>query len=196
VVPLLSAFSALKLEYNITSGTTSLNFTEAYSTVYASPTTYKIDLEYVASGANFNSTAWILRNGTALAVDQEGYNLTGSASQSIVDGLLAGFSAEIQLGSELSQFTSSQSFHSNGNSTVTLGTNTFTVTNYVANTLPQTVTACGITTTLTGYSLSVGEPQGSSFELVTYAQLAGTTISGGIATEFAYSIQIVSLTVA
>jgi hypothetical protein len=145
-----------------------------------------------------NSTAWILRsNGSAIAIDEAGYNLTSSITGSLVVGLFAGFSAEIQAASQLSTYTSNQYFKSTGTSSVTLGTNTFTVTNYVANTLPQTITPCnGSPTTLTNFALSVGTPSGSSTKLVTYLAIAGSDTINGVATPYNTVIKVVSLTVA
>jgi hypothetical protein len=196
-VPLLSAFSALKLEYNVTSGSQAESFTESYSTVYASATTFKIDLSFQSNAQNMNSTAYILRNGTAIAINEAGENLTGSITQEMVVGLFAGFSAEIEAAAQLPTYTAPQYFHTTGTSSVTLGTNTFTVTNYVANTLPQTITPCnGAPSTLTSFSLSVGVPSGSSTKLVTYLQIAGSSTSAGVVTSFNSVIRVVSLTVA
>jgi len=165
--------------------------------VYASATTYKVDVQLNGDGISMNSTAWILRNGTALAVDELGNNETGAAGQQLVGNLFAGFTAEIQAGSELSQYTASPGFHSDGNSTVTLGPSTFTVTNYVANSLPLTEAACGATTVITSFNLSVGEPQGSGYELVTFIQFDASVTGSGIPTSaVGYVIQIVSVTVA
>ena len=121
----------------------------------------------------------------------------GAAGQQLVGNLFAGFTAEIQAGSELSQYTASPGFHSDGNSTVTLGPSTFTVTNYVANSLPLTEAACGATTVITSFNLSVGEPQGSGYELVTFIQFDASVTGSGIPTSaVGYVIQIVSVTVA
>jgi hypothetical protein len=197
-VPLLSAFSALELQFNGTSGGTPSSITESYSVVYASATTFKVNLNFQGDGQNMNSTAWILRsNGSAIAIDEAGYNLTSSITGSLVVGLFAGFSAEIQAASQLSTYTSNQYFKSTGTSSVTLGTNTFTVTNYVANTLPQTITPCnGSPTTLTNFALSVGTPSGSSTKLVTYLAIAGSDTINGVATPYNTVIKVVSLTVA
>jgi hypothetical protein len=195
-VPLLSSFSALKLELSVNNGTAPYNYSESYTTAYASSTTYKINLLFTEASGNSTWTAWVLKNGTVLAIAEAGTNLTGSVSQQMGSDLFAGYSAEILAGSQLSTFTSSQYFHSNGTSSVTLGSNTFDVTSYVANTLPLTIAGCdAIPTTMTGFNLSVGVPAGSSFELVTYAQLAASTMTDGTTTTTNTSLQVVSLTV-
>lgn len=194
---MLTAFSSMKLDYNVTSGTNTESLTEAYTTVYASSTTFKVDVTSIASGENSTATAWILKSsGTAIAIDEAGTNLTGSLSQEMVVGLFAGFSAEVETASQVSTYTASQFFHSTGTASVTLGTNTFTVTNYAANTLPETISGCNLApTTLTGYTLSVGTPQGSSYKLVTSLTLAESSTSGGVTTTTNVSVKVVSLTV-
>jgi len=187
----------MKIQYNVTSGVQSSSFTQSYTTVYVSATTYKINLVSTAGGKNTTSIAWILKNGTALAIDEAGYNLTGSfLSPAMLVGFFAGFSAEIQAGSQLSTNTASQYFHSTGTSSVTLGSNTFTVTNYAANTLPETLSFCNVApSTLTSYNLSVGTPKGSTYEIVTSMQIAESSTTGGVTTSINVSIQVVSLTV-
>jgi hypothetical protein len=198
VVPLVSTFSGMQLRYNLTSGTQQSNLTESYTRVYASATTYKVTVtSSIGSQVTPPETAWILKNGTVLAINVAGQNLTGPTAQTMIVGLFAGFSAEVQAGSQLSTYTASQYFHTTGTSSVTIGSSTFAVTNYAANTLPQTITSCppGTTTTLTNYKLSVGTPNGTSYKVVTYMQIAGSSTSNGQTSNFNYVIQIVSLTV-
>jgi hypothetical protein len=196
-VPLLSAFSALELQFNGTSNGQTSSITESYSVVYASATTFKVNLNFQGNGENENSTAYILRNGTTIAISEAGYNLTSSISADMTVGLFAGFSAEIQAANQLPTYTSNQYFKSTGTSSVTLGTNTFKVTNYVANTLPQTITPCnGSPSTLTAFNLSVGTPSGSSTKLVTYLSISGTETVAGAAQSYSETITVTSLTVA
>jgi len=166
--------------------------------VYASATTFKVILNFQGNGENMNSTAWILRsNGSAIAINEAGTNVTGTFVSEMTIGLFAGFSAEISAAAQLPTYTDSQYFHSAGTSSVTLGTNTFTVTNYVANTLPQTITPCnGSPSTLTNFSLSVGTPTGSNTRLVTDMQIAGTSSVGGVSQSYTTTIKVISLTVA
>jgi hypothetical protein len=192
----------MQLKYNLTSGTSQSNLTESYTRVYASATTYKVTIASSANGqATPPETAWILKDGTVLAINVAGQNLTGTTAQSMIVGVFAGFSAEVQAGSQLSTYTASQYFHTTGTSSVTIGSNTFSVTNWAANTLPQTITSCssgltaGTTTNLTAYKLSVGTPKGTSYQVVTYMQLAGSSTNNGQTSNFNYVIQIVSFTV-
>jgi hypothetical protein len=187
----------MKLQYNITSGSTATSLTESYTRLYASSTTYKISLANSVGGTNTTQTAWILKNGNVLAIDEAGTNLTGSVVQEMAVGLFAGFAAEVDVGSQLSTYTASQYFHSTGTSSATIGSNTFTVTNWAANKLPQTITTCSAdqTTNLTTFALSVGVPKGTSYEIVTFMQIAGSTTINGQASNIDYLIKVSSFTV-
>ena len=187
----------MKLQYNLTSASTPTSLTESYTRIYASPTTYKISITSNLGGQNATQFAWFLKDGTVLAIDESGTNITGTIAQQMVVGLFAGFAAEVQAGSQLSTYTAGQYFHTTGTSSVTIGSNTFTVTNWAANTLPQTITSCpaGTTTNLTAYKLSVGAPKGTSYDVVTYMMLAGSSTVNGQPQSFSYVIQIISLTV-
>jgi hypothetical protein len=163
--------------------------------LYTSSTTYKITLNYAvgAGTQNQTSTAWILKNGTVLAVNFAGQNVTGASAQTMVAGLFAGFSEEVFASSQLSTYTASQYFHSTGTSSVTIGSNSLTVTNYAANKLPQTITLCsGDVSTLTGFKLSVGTPRGTTFQLVTDFEIAGSSSSNGQSSQFNLVVKVVS----
>ena len=168
--------------------------TESYTTVYVSATTYKISLTSTAEGQTTSSTVYILKNGTALAIDAEGFNFTGSEASGFLLSEFAGFSAEIAYGNQLGIFTATSYFHSTGTSSVTIGPSTFTVTNWAANNIPETLSSCTTNQeTLTAYNLSEGTPKGSSYPLVTSMNFAGTDSSGN---SFDYVITLTSITVA
>jgi hypothetical protein len=136
---------------------------------------------------------YVLRNGTAIAIDTEGYNITGSSANEFLLGEFAGFSTEIAYGNQLGIFTATSYFHSTGTSSVTIGPSTFTVTNWAANNTPETINSCGFSETLTTYNLSEGTPKGSTYPLVTSMTLAGTDSSGNT---FDFVITLTSITVA
>jgi len=167
--------------------------TASYTVVYHSKTTFKVNITETDNGQPLPSMAvYILNNGTAIALDEAGFNFTGSTLSSEIVSIFAPFETEISFGDQLSTYTSSSYFHSTGTSTVTIGPSTFTVTNYVANGLPESLSSCGISETVTAYSLSVGTPPGSTYPLVTSMNLAYTTSTGGLNVE----ITLTSITVA
>ena len=185
---------SIKFNGNTSTMTTSRSFTFSYSVVSATSTTFKVSGDYVATGSH-QFTAWLLKNGTALAVDFGQGNDTGAQAANDVQTYFGEF-ALVQ-GYLQEQSIYSNLFRSNGTSTVTIGTQTFTVTNYVALSLPETVQLCnGETDMLTAYLLSEGTPNGAALELPTYANIAGSSSLNGTSTPFAFTIQITGVTVA
>ena len=196
LLPWLNAYPSLTLSFNGNTSTmaTSRSFTFSYSIVYATSTTYKVHGDYVVTKSH-PFTAWLLKNGTALAVNLGQGNDTGAQAASDVQtyfgefAVVQGFLQEQSLYSNL--------FRSNGTSTVTVGTQTFMVTNYVALALPETIQLCnGETDMLTAYHLSVGTPSGSTLELPTYTSITGISTLNGTKTPFSFTVQITAFTVA
>jgi hypothetical protein len=172
-----------------------MDFTMNYTVVYVTSTTYKVAVDLVVGTHRLAFTAWLLKNGTTLAIYHGQQNITGAQAESEIQGYFGEFAA-VQ-GFVQEQTLYSNLFRSNGTSTVTIGTNTFTVTNYVAYTLPETIQLCnGKTDTLTSYSLSEGTPSGSSYELPTYVHIAGNSTANGTTTPFDFTTQITAFTVA
>lgn len=175
---------------------TSYSYSESYSTAYVSSTTYKVTLNAEEGGSSFSATAWILKNGTTVALNIAGENLTGSESGAETIGLFSGFIIQIEEDSAINQYTNTDFFHSTGTSTVSIGSTQVSVTTYAADKLPLTYSDCGVSTTLTAYSFSVGTPQGASAPLVVYENFAGSDTSGGQTTTFTYYSQVTAITLA
>jgi hypothetical protein len=174
--------------------TRSRTFSFTYTVVYASSTTYKVDMEYVAK-KTLQFTAWLLKNGTTLAISTSKGNITGSQASSDVQEYFGDVASV--LGFVQDQSLYSNLFRTNGTSTVTIGTHSFTATNYVANTLPETIQRCnGETTVLTAYNVSEGIPSGSTYQLLTYANMSGSTTANGTTRAFAFTIQVTAFTAA
>jgi hypothetical protein len=176
------------------SSTGNYSYSESYSVVYASSTAYKVNIITIEAGQSIAETVWVLNNGTALAVRLSGENFTGPQAQELIVSIFAGFSLQVQADSQIVLYTAPNYFHSAGKSTVSVGPTQVTTTNYVANTLPETLTGCGTTTTLTAYTFSVGTPKGASSPLVTYEHLEGSNTVNGQTSTFDYMLQIASIT--
>ena len=172
------------------------SYTESYTTNYVSSTTYKVTIALSEGSTNITEIVWLLKDGTALAIDVAGFNLTGSSAQGAIVGAFAGFTLQIQADSLITEYTSSSWFHSTGTSTVSIGSTKVSVTNYAANNLPETVTYCNSNpTTLTAFAFSVGTPQGSSTALVTNENIAGSDITNGQTETFNYMLQVTAITI-
>ena len=137
-----------------------------------------------------------MKSGQVLAVNEEGFNITGSEAQEAAVGALVGFTLQIQADSEIGQYTNTSYFKSAGTSTVDIGTTQVKVTTYQANTLPETFNDCnGGTTTLTAFSFEVGTPQGANTPLVVYEHIAGSDTANGQTSTYTYTLQVTAVTV-
>jgi hypothetical protein len=194
---MLTAYNSQSVTFSDITGGKTNNITSSFNVVYRSSSTIKVTSTFASTNTSETITAWILKNGTTLAVSVAGQNFTGTAASSFIIGAFSGFYEEIAVGGQQSFYSSaSQYFHSTGTSTATIGTNKVTVTNYAANSPNEAVTVCGTTSTYTTFSLSIGTPSGTTFPLVTNLQLAGTTDVNGTPTSFAYTLQVTAFTLA
>ena len=195
----------MTVSYNGTSDGQAFYVSADYTVAYASATTLKVSVAYDTQASTSTVyaeqlTAWVLRNGTILAVytpsaGSTGANLTGTTGQQFVLGVFAGFFAEANDGQSLVDYTSSSSVHSTGTSKVTLGPTTMTVTNYVSTGIDTISNTC-TSDSLQSLSLSVGKPAGSGFDLITHLVESGSFTSGGTTTTGTVELQIESVTVA
>ena len=198
LIPQLNAYPSMTLSFSGKTGamSTSENFTFSYSVVSETSTTYMVEGEFTGT-PSLTFTAWLLKNGTTLAINSgHGHpNITGSLAGTLVQGYFGEFAAVQGFVQEQSLY--SNLFRLNGTSNVTIGSYTFTVTNYVANALPETIQLCnGETDQLTTYHLSEGTPSGSSYELPTYVRIAGSSTIAGSTTPFDFEIQVTAFTIA
>ena len=132
-----------------------------------------------------------------MSITYSGFTFTSwgpeaSAVQSEFDSFMSLFGLEYTYNSQVGILTDSSYFHSTGTTSMTFGTTTFDVTTYVPNTLPESVSACGVTETLTNYTLQIGTPPGSTLPFITYIHFEGTSSSSATPTNVI--VQLVSMT--
>ncbi len=147
---------------------------------------------------------WLLRNGTIVAINYAGSNYTGSAATSYyqTSRLFTAWGTETVFGQQLTTDYVSDTayFRSTGTSPMTIGTNTFTLTNYAANSLPETVPVCsGASITLSTASMSIGSPNGANYPFPFDVDVVGSATGGPYGagtTTFTITSQITSVTVA
>jgi len=177
--------------------------TISFNLVYVSATTYKVNAAYIQNGVRSAATMWILKSGVVEAmyvtVDNgvtvdKNYTNSNAVTNYLVK-LLAPVETYSQFGAELTSYSSY--FQSTGTSPMTIGTNTFTVTNYTSISPNVDIPSCdGYTYALTTYQMSVGAPAGSTYEIEPYMELVGSSTSASGTNTFDYTIQITALTVA
>jgi len=196
LVSWLGNYTSLAITFQGTKNGNTSNLDFSYTIAYRSPTTYKVNLNIVLKSKPRDYTMWVLTNGTVLALlTPSGENLTGYAASDKVFGFFSGLETLATIGL---QSNNAAFFHSTGNSTVTIGSNSFAVTNYTLNTTPETIQGCNGSgsATLTTYTASLGTPTGSSFELVAAATFVGSiTDAWGTTTTVDYTYQVTGLTV-
>jgi hypothetical protein len=130
-------------------------------------------------------------NNTVLSVGTSGFNFYGAEAKAEFDGIMGVFGLQEYYTSELNVFTDSTYFHSTGTAPMTYGTTTFDVTTYEANSLPLSLTLCGVNSQVTAYTLEVGTPPGTSLQFITFIHFAGN--SNG--TNEDVTFQLVSMTI-
>ncbi len=181
----------MSVNINGTSGNNSVNATASYNVVYVSSSTIKVDVNYQTSQGTEALTVWVNLNGTVVGVNDNGYNLTGSEGSDMTVGLFFAFVIEADTSTSIPYFNASSQWESVGTSQVTLGPTTMTVTNYQFSSYPVTITSCSSSETFSAFSVSIGTPPGTSYQLITKLYEAGD-FSG---TQGEYSIEITSITV-
>lgn len=173
--------------------------------LYASPTTYKVNIIDVTSGQTDNTTVWFLKDGKVVGLVINGINANASASgpSYYFQLYFSLWEKALGIGQQMETYASSSYFSSTAHSTEKIGPSTFTVTNYTASSLPETIPGCnGESITLNTGSFSVGTPiGGSSYPIVTYFDIAGSEITVGVSgtpskTTFSFAGQMTSVTVA
>ena len=169
----------------------------SYTLAYKGPPTYKVNIDIVLNGKSHPYTLWDLINGTVLALlAPNGVNSTGSAASNTVLGYFYDLEALYTLAL---QSTNGAYFHSTGTSTATIGTNSFTTTDYVANTTPETIQGCNGSGSgsVSNFNVNLGTPSGSNFELVVSSTFVGSiTDASGTTTTFDFTYQTTALTLA
>ena len=174
---LIDSSGAQSISLSYTTYITTLNGTsmvgETYSVVYASPTTYKVDITENQSGTTLDATAWILKDGTVVAYSYLGQNLTGSEASGIFQGLMSPFIYEADYEAIVQPFTSGGGVQTAGLASSQIGQTTVALTNYSAD-LPLTIQVCGGSFTLSSYAVQTGSVQGVTAPLLTLLNVGGS----------------------
>jgi hypothetical protein len=180
------------MDQNTTSGTWE-NETITYSSTVISSGIYNASIMFNTPSGQLSGWAEVdANNDTIVSVTFSGYTITGSLAKTEFDSFMSLFGLEYTYGGQEAILTDPSYFHSTGTAPMTFGTTTFDVTTYVANNLPESVTACGITETLTNYTLEIGTPPGSTLPFITYIHFEGSSSSSPTPTNVI--VQLVSMT--
>lgn len=166
------------MQFNI-SGTTNgkaESLSLGYTSTSPSSGIYNASMTEISSGSTVTFSFLVdSNNNTVLSASSFGYTFTGAQAKSEFDGIMSVFGLNEYFGGQLQVFTSSQYFTNQGTSTKTYGNVQIVVTTYVANTSNEVVNYCGVSATITAYTLEVGTPPGTSLQFITYLHFAGTS---------------------
>jgi trimeric autotransporter adhesin len=179
---LIGNFSSMTLSFGETAGGFTTNGTIAYNVISSSSTTYKLgETVSATAGTNLSSsktsytdnyTLWILKNGTVLAIDQGGNNISSSSYDAPVSAL----EFETIAQGDVSELIQTPYFHASDTGSVTISGLSISYTDYAANSLPESISSCGNpTTTITQFSLRVGNLSGVQHPLIVSANLDETS---------------------
>jgi hypothetical protein len=140
-----------------------------------------------------NGTFWVRTDGSVISGQASLMGFTENSSQSIklYSGMMTPFVTELTYGAQVGFYTSSQYFKSTGSGgTQSFGPTTMSLTNYGANSLPETVSECGTSMTLNAFSLQLGAVPSSNLQVLTMMHFDGT-VQGE---EFDMAMNLISLT--
>lgn len=112
-------------------------------------------------------------------------------------GFVSGFYFEVVFGDNQSLLANgTESIHSTGTSTVTIGGSHVTVTNYTGSASEQVAADCVNTESSASFALSIGTPVGASFPVVTNATLEESVTASGSTTTIDIKMQMTAFTLA
>ncbi len=192
-IDLISKFSAITFtvtgSYN---GTQNENATISYKSTVVSAGIYDVNMTFSSSQGTESGVARVdSNNESVISVTFSGYSFYGAQAKSFFDGLFALFGLEYTFGAYVGILTNSAYFHSTGTSSMTFGPTSFSVTTWVANSLPLSINECGYSSDITDYTLQIGTPPGTSLSFITYLHYASDS-----PTSENFTFSLVSMTAA
>ena len=173
-IDLVSKFSQITFAVEgTTNGTQSENSTISYTATTVSSGIYDVNITFSSTGSTESGLARVdSNNESVISVTFSGYSFYGDQAKSFFDGEFALFGLEYTYGGYENILTNSAYFHSTGSSTMTFGSTSFSVTTWVANSLPLSINECGYSSDITDYTLQVGTPPGTTLNFITFLHYA------------------------
>lgn len=194
LVSLYRNFSQMAVEYNLSSS--NIIMTSSYTAVSVNATTFKVVVHTNITMGSLkmpeDGTFWVRTDGTVIAAQASVMGFAENSTQSIAlyQGMMTPFATELTYGAQAGFYTSSNYFKQTGTGTASFGLTTMSVTNYAANSLPETISECGTSMTLNAYSLQLGAVPSSNLQILTMMHFGGT-VEG---TEMDMTMSLISLT--
>ncbi len=150
--------------------------------------TYQVNYNTTYQGQPLIGTAYFAMNGTIIQVVTNGQTLSGYMAFTALAAFIP-FFIEATFAGYQTLYTGSSFVSVQNHTTVQLGPSSVSVTNYKANNLPFSISNCGYTSTVTKFSLQIGQVNGVNYALLTFADFEGTSQG----TSYAFTLQITSV---
>jgi len=169
------------MQFNIsqTSNGKATSETIGYTTTSPSSGIYNVTMADISNSTTVNFIFLVdANNNTVLSASSAGYTLPQSYAKSSFDEIMSVFGLNEYFSGEIQVFTDPAYFTNQGTQTMTFGTVSFPVTTWVANSPNEAISYCGVSATITAYTLQTGTPPGTSLLFITYLHFAGTANSG------------------
>jgi len=174
-IGLIAEFSSIQFKITGTNAGTAENETFGYTTSTISSGIYNVTLTISSNPTGGFSFVVDTTNSTVLSANLEGYVVTGTTAKQEFDSIMGLFGLEEYYSGEIGVFTDPSYFTNQGTSTQTFGTVSFPVTTYGLNSANEVINYCGVSATISSYTLAVGTPPGTSLLFITELQFTGTS---------------------
>jgi hypothetical protein len=188
-IGLIKEFSSIEFNINGTESGTAVNETFGYTTSAVSSGIYNVSISTSVAVGSFSFVV-NTNNDTVLSANIEGTAIPKSEAKAEFDAFMGLFGLEAYYSGNIAVFTAPAYFTKEGTTTKTYGTVSFSVTSYGLKSANEVIDECGVSSTISSYTLSVGTPPGTSLVFITYLQFSGT--SGGTSEDITF--QLVSMT--
>ena len=178
-IALIQQFGSIQFQVNGTENAKSYSESFGYSTTTIQSGIYNVSAMLTANSTTINYFFVVDSNNDSVisattAVSGFKYTVYGAEAKSFFDSSMGLYGLQEYFSSDLGVFTDSAYFTDQGTTTRTFGTVSFPVTTYVANSPNEVVDYCGVSATLTAYTLSVGTPPGTPLQFLTFLHFAGS----------------------
>ena len=175
-ISLIQQFSSIQFQINGTENGKTSSISLGYASTSPSAGIYNATMTEVTNGTSISFSFLVdSNNDTVLSASYSGYTFTGTEAKTEFDAIMGIFGLNEYFSSELGVYTDPTYFTNQGTTTMTFGTTSFPVTTYVANSPNESVTYCGVSATITSYTLEIGTPPGTSLQFIVLLHFAGTS---------------------
>jgi len=191
-IGLIAHFSSIQFKLSGTYNGKPSNSTFGYTSTTVQPGIYNVSASETTNSSTLSAIFIVdSNNNSVISATVQGHSLPSSYAKTIFDSSMGLLGLQQTYTAELGVFTDPAYVTNEGTSTKTYGTASFPVTTYAANSANEVVNYCGVSATITAFTIEVGTPPGTSIEFITYLHFAGT--SQGETNDVTW--QLVSMTV-